>query len=290
MKKEDKSTSFHLKRPIEFNGKKLTFDVCRIMGILNVTPDSFYDGGKFIDPEPALRQTEKMIGEGADIIDIGAVSTRPGAAVISRGDEVKRLTPILLLIRKHFPDIFISIDTFFSETARIAIDMGADMINDISGGNYDPQMIPFITMNQVPYVIMHIQGTPRTMQDDPHYDDVVGEVKTFLFKRAGEISRQGYHPVVIDPGFGFGKTMEHNYQLLKNLDTFQKAGYPVMAGLSRKSMVNRILKVQPEAALNGSTILHTLALLKGVDILRVHDVKEAKEAVQIVSYFNQPES
>jgi dihydropteroate synthase len=281
----DKSTSFNQKAPINCNGKILTFDYPRIMGVLNVTPDSFYDGGYYDRSDLALNRCLQMVEEGADIIDIGGVSTRPGSIPISVEEELFRVLPVLDSIKKEFPSIIVSVDTYHSEVARKVYEEGADMINDISGGTFDPLMMKTVAEAGLPYIIMHIQGTPANMQKNPEYENVVREVKEFLFGAAGEARSAGIANVIIDPGFGFGKDMEHNYLLLKNLRVFGEKGYPVLAGVSRKSMINRLLGTLPESALNGTTVANTLALLNGADILRVHDVKEAVQARDIVNYF-----
>jgi dihydropteroate synthase len=278
-KNSDKITSFPKKRIFDYNGKRLDFSIPRVMGIVNVTPDSFYDGktGRLYDGK-----TEQLVKEGAYIIDIGAVSTRPGAAEVSAEEEKKRLLPVLKDIRKNHPDIVISIDTYRSEIAEMAAGEGADMINDISGGTFDPLMLSIIARLNIPYIIMHIQGTPANMQANPAYDDVVKEVMDFLVNQAVKLENMGHQKIILDPGFGFGKTVEHNYQLLSHLDQIVSAGYTVLAGLSRKSMINRVLNIKPAEALNGTTVLNTIALLKGAGILRVHDVKEAVEALRLV--------
>lgn len=281
----DKSTSFHEKQPINCNGKILSFDIPRIMGVLNVTPDSFYDGGKFAATDNALRQCEKMVNEGADIVDIGGASSRPGAAEISINEETERILPVLKSAREHFPALIISVDTYHSEVARIAIEEGADIINDISGGTFDPMMTQTVASSGLPYIIMHIKGKPETMQQNTEYDNVVSEVRDFLFNAAGEARAKGIRDIIVDPGFGFGKNLKHNFLLLKHLERFSDKGYPVMAGISRKSMINKVLGTLPGSALNGTTVLNTLALLNGADILRVHDVREASEARELVKYY-----
>ena len=286
-KSSDKNTSFSPKRIFDFNGKIMDFTRPRVMGILNITPDSFYDGktvglydsktvGQFVV------MAGQMVQEGAYIIDIGAVSTRPGALEVSVEEEKRRLLPVLNGIRKVYPGIIISVDTYRSEIANIAAREGADMINDISGGTFDPLMLPAIAHLRIPYIIMHIQGTPSTMQVKPVYEDVAIEVSGFLSGQARKLLESGHDQIILDPGFGFGKTVEHNYILLGNLDLLVKTGFPVLAGLSRKSVINRVLKIKPEEALNGTTVLNTIALLKGASILRVHDVKQAIEAVRLV--------
>jgi dihydropteroate synthase len=297
----DKNTSFSLKRIFEFNGKTMDFTLPKVMGIVNVTPDSFYDGtigrlddwaiGRFDDLKTGncelgtanlLAKVEQMLKEGAYIIDIGAVSTRPGAVEVGADEEKRRLLPVLKALRKEHPEVIISIDTYRAEIARIAAGEGADMINDISGGTFDPNMHSAIVHLNIPYIIMHIQGTPATMQVNPVYNDVVKEVLGFLLQQAEKLENAGHHKVIVDPGFGFGKTVSHNYEILERLDEFVAAGFPLLAGLSRKSMINRVLNIKPEHALNGTTVLNTIALLKGASILRVHDVREAIEAVRLV--------
>ncbi len=257
------------------------------MGILNITSNSFFDGGKYKTQKDILIQCEKMLSEGAAIIDIGAVSTRPGADKVSEENEIARLLPVLKIIRKYLSDTIISIDTYRSSIAEIVIDNGADIINDISGGNFDDRMFETIAKLKVPYIIMHIKGTPQNMQLNPTYKNVVKEIKDFFFKKIEELKTIGVNNIIIDPGFGFGKTVEHNYQILNHLDTFKSLGVPVLAGLSRKSMINKVLNTKPKDALNGTTVLNTIALLKGTDILRVHDVKEAIEVIKIVSELNE---
>jgi len=243
-------------------------------------------GGEVGSPERGTggevrAKVDQMLAEGASIIDIGAVSTRPGAAEVSAEEEKRRLMPVLIEIRKKYPEIIISIDTYRSEIAKMAAGEGADMINDISGGTFDTEMIPTMIDLNIPYVIMHIQGTPGNMQVNPVYKDVIEEVFSFLLHQAKRLEAGGHHKIILDPGFGFGKTVEHNYSLLNNLDRLTATGYPVLAGLSRKSMINRVLGTRPEEALNGTTVLNTIALLKGASILRVHDVKEALETIKL---------
>jgi len=295
-KNSDKGKGFSQKRVFEFNGKKMDFTRPRVMGIVNLTPDSFYrrverwKGGKGIGQfsNEALRvgDWEGMVGHmllaGAYMIDLGAVSTRPGAPEVSVEEEERRLLPVLKEIRKKFPDAILSIDTFRAEIARIAASEGADMINDISGGTFDEMMIPTVTGLGIPFIVMHIQGTPQNMQMNPQYENVTDDVFSFLLKQANLLESSGHHKFILDPGFGFGKTVEHNFEILRNLDRLVTRGYPVLAGMSRKSMINRVLGTRPDEALNGTTVLNTIALLKGASILRVHDVKEALEAVNLV--------
>jgi len=252
------------------------------MGIMNLTPDSFYDGGKFSGIDNTLAKVEQMLLEGASVIDLGAVSTRPGAAEVSQTEEMERLLPSLRAIRIRFPGCILSVDTFRPVVASAAVSYGADMINDIYGGRYEEDMFSTIASLNVPYVMMHMKGHPQNMQENPSYSDVVAEINYFFEQQTAKCRMSGVQQIIVDPGFGFGKTDDHNYLLLSGLDEFKSLGYPVMVGLSRKSMINRILKTGPEDALNGTTILNTIALLKGADILRVHDVKEAIQAIRLV--------
>lgn len=266
-------------------GKSLSLDSPLVMGIVNITPDSFYDGGRYISQQAAIERSEQLIAEGADIIDLGAASTRPGAEDVSPGEELKRLLPVLEHLIKHHSNIPVSIDTFHSTVAKETIEKGASLINDISGGTMDTEMYKTAGDCKVPYVLMHIQGTPKTMQLEPHYDDVVEEVYEYFSYRIDKLKSAGVEQIIIDPGFGFGKTVEHNYTLLRHLDRFKSLGLPIMAGLSRKSMINKVLKTKPENALTGTISLNTLALLQGANILRVHDVKEARQVIELVKQY-----
>ena len=253
-----------------------------IMGILNVTPDSFFDGGKFKGVDAALAQTETMLEEGADIIDIGGMSSRPGASIISADEEMSRVLPVIDAIHKRFADVILSIDTIYSQTAAAAIDAGAGIINDISAAALDANIIQVAIDKKLPYILMHMQGKPQDMQTAPVYDNVVQEVFQFLLTTTRSLEARGLYDVVIDAGFGFGKTLEHNYQLAAHLDQIAMIGKPVLVGISRKSMICKLLQVNPEHALTGSTALHSILLLKGADILRVHDVKEAVAVRKVV--------
>lgn len=253
-----------------------------VMGILNITPDSFYDGGRYSTEKQWLEQVGRMLSEGASIIDIGAASTRPGATEIPVKDEIGRISAAVTSIRRQFGDTVMSVDTYRSDVARVALDLGVKIINDISGGTFDPAMIALVARYDATMVVMHTGGKPENMQDNPDYTDVVHEVKKFLTRQIFAFSRLNHHRIILDPGFGFGKTIAHNYQLLSSLEEFTTLGYPVMVGFSRKSMIYRLLGQGPEEALNGTTVLNTLALIKGAKILRVHDVKEAAEAIRIV--------
>ncbi|MCF8330951.1 MAG: dihydropteroate synthase [Bacteroidales bacterium] len=252
------------------------------MGILNLTPDSFYDGGRYTLEEDVIQRVNTMFLQGADIIDIGGMSTRPGAAFISKDEELKRLLPALKILRKEFPEAVLSVDTFRSQVTREVVHAGADIINDISGGMQDAEMISTIADLQVPYIMMHMQGTPETMQKNPEYRDVVKDIGMFFARQIEKMKTMGINDIILDPGFGFGKNLDHNYQLLNELEYFNMFELPVLVGVSRKSMINKLLGIKPEEALNGTTILNVLALERGVDILRVHDVKEARQAVTIM--------
>ncbi len=272
---------------LKWNDKYLDLSKPVVMGILNLTPDSFYDGKKNQSLSNAIRQTEKMVIEGAAIIDIGAVSTRPNAPNVSADEEWGRLRTPLAEIRKRFPDAFLSIDTYRSSIAQQAADFGADMINDISGGRFDEHMFETIAGLNLPYIMMHIKGNPTTMQQYPVYENVVSEISDFFEKQLSKLASLGLtENIILDPGFGFGKTVEHNYELLQNFSEFKKLEFPLLAGLSRKSMINKVLGTNPGDALNGTTVLNTIALLNGANILRVHDVKEAMEAVKLVEKVN----
>jgi len=272
-------TNFYKKTAGIFNGNSAPV----IMGILNITPDSFYDGGRYEGEGEYLLKAKQLIAEGVDIIDIGAQSTKPGAIVITAQEEAARLIPVIHAIRGLYPEVIISVDTFRASVAQKAIDAGADMINDISGGTMDEQMFTIVAKLQVPYILMHIQGTPPTMQKNPHYKNVTEEVMSFFKTKITELTALGVTKIIIDPGFGFGKTVEHNYQLLNDLEMFNSFNVPVLVGVSRKSMIYKPLHISPDEALNGTTVINTIALMKGAKIVRVHDVKEAKEAVTLVS-------
>lgn len=270
------------KRSINLNGKLIWLHEPVVMGILNVTPDSFFDGGKYRTEYAVLKRAEQIVEEGAKIIDIGAYSTRPGADNISAKEEIGRLLPAVKLIRNRFSEIGISIDTFRSEVVEaVSSEAGLCMVNDISGGTMDDNMFETIARLKTPYVLMHIQGTPQTMQQEPFYNDVVRDVVRDLSEKVNKLHQLGVSDVVIDPGFGFGKTLEHNYELLNRLDAFEEFRLPLLVGVSRKSMIFKLLNTTAGESLNGTTALNMLALQAGADILRVHDVKEAVETVAI---------
>jgi len=272
------------KHAMSINCKGTLVDLSRpkIMGILNLTPDSFFDGGKFNDNDGALRQCEKMISEGADFIDIGAYSSRPGAKKISEEEELKRLLPALERVLKEFPETLCSVDTFRSNVAARALDLGAALVNDISAGNLDSKMLRTVGKYQVPYIAMHMQGTPTSMQQNPTYENIIDELIYFFSEKIKEAHSAGINDVIIDPGFGFGKTIPNNYEILKKLETFECLNTPMLVGISRKSMIYKKLGIDASSALNGTSILHTIALSKKTRILRVHDVKEAKECVYLL--------
>ena len=267
---------------IHCKGNLISLETPKIMGILNLTPDSFFDGGQIDSIQAALSQCDKMINDGADFIDIGAYSSRPGAAEVTFEEERKRLIPVLEALVNKFPAILFSIDTFRASIAKEALDVGAALINDISAGSLDDKMIDVIQTYNVPYIAMHMQGIPKTMQKKPTYKDILGDLMHFFSTKIAELKNKGISDIIIDPGFGFGKTLEQNYSLLRQFDLFQEFGVPVLAGVSRKSMIYKLLEKTPQEALNGTTVLHTVALMKKAQFLRVHDVKEAKECVQLI--------
>lgn len=270
---------------LRINNQLTTLDRPLVMGILNVTPDSFFAASRTsaTDAEQLRMRVRNMLDEGADIIDIGAYSTRPGADEVSADEEMRRLATALDIVRQEAPDAWLSVDTFRAEIAQNSVrDYGVNLVNDISGGTLDRAMFHTVARLGVPYVLMHLQGTPRTMQFNPHYDDPVAEVIEWLARRAQRLRELGAHDIILDPGFGFGKTLEHNYALLDKLDYFHELELPLLVGVSRKSMIYRLLETDPDRALNGTTVVNTIALLKGAHILRVHDVRAAVEAVRIV--------
>mgnify|MGYP001231346974 FL=1 len=272
---------------INLNGNLMDLTTPKIMGILNVTPDSFYDGGIFDSNKKILDHVEKMLTDGADIIDIGGYSSRPGAKEVKLKDEIKRVVPTIELIKKEFNETTISVDTFRSEVALQAVNSGASIINDISGGDLDPNMFNCVAELNVPYIIMHMQGNPKNMQNNPLYENVIVEIIENLSKKVFEATEAGVIDVIIDPGFGFGKTIEHNYKILSELSFFKELDCPILVGLSRKSMIYSLLEEKPENVLNGTTCLNTVSILNGANILRVHDVKEAKEVVKLTNFLNK---
>jgi dihydropteroate synthase len=268
-------------------GRLLVVDKPLIMGIINLTPDSFYAGSRFDKTDDVLYRVEIMLKEGADIIDIGAQSTRPGSERITGGDELKRLMPSLEAIVKRFPDAVISIDTYMAEVAKAAVQAGAGIINDVSGGTMDSEIIQIAATFKVPYVLSHIQGEPGTMQKKPAYNNVVVEILDYFIFRTATLKKAGIHDIIIDPGFGFGKTIEHNFQILKDLSLFRITGFPILCGLSRKSTVYKTLGISAEESLNGTTVLNTIALLNAANLLRVHDVREARETLTLYQRYSE---
>lgn len=267
---------------IKCGDKVINFENPVVMGILNLTPDSFFDGGSYLDETSILKRVDQILTEGAGIIDIGAYSTRPGAAIVGLEEEYDRLRPALFCIRKEFPQAVLSIDTFRSEIVdRIISEFGPCLINDISGGTMDLNMFSTIGRLQVPYILMHIKGTPQTMQQNPHYEDLFSEILNFFQNKIRELKDAGVTDVIIDPGFGFGKTLDHNYEILSKLAVFFDFNLPLLVGVSRKSMIYKFIGGNPSTSLNGTTAINMLALERGANILRVHDVKEAVECVKL---------
>ncbi|MGB0255192.1 MAG: dihydropteroate synthase [Flavobacteriaceae bacterium] len=273
---------------INCNGTLIDLSSPKIMGILNITPNSFFDGGKFNSLDAALAQTEKMLSEGATFIDVGGASSKPGVDEISVDEELSRVLPVIEKIATVFPQAIVSIDTYRSEVAQIAIAAGAQIVNDISAGNMDNNMLKTVGALGVPYIAMHMQGTPQTMQNNPSYDDVLTAVRSFFSAKIVEAHAAGINDIILDPGFGFGKTAQHNFALLNHLDSLHIKGLPMLVGVSRKSMIYKTLNISADAALNGTTVLNTIALRQGVQLLRVHDVKEAHEAIRLVEALIHP--
>ncbi len=265
------------------NGILIDTTLPKVMGILNITPDSFFDGGKYKNEKDILTQTEKMLLEGATFIDVGAYSSRPGATHISEEEELKRIVPVVNLLVKKFPEIIISVDTFRSKIAQETIQAGAAIINDISGGQMDANMFKTVANLNVPYILMHMLGTPQNMQKNPTYNNVITDITTFFATQIHQLRQLKLNDVIIDVGFGFGKTIPHNFEILKNLSLFKNLEVPILAGISRKSMLYKTLDISAQEALNATTSANTIALLNGANILRVHDVKEASEAIIIVN-------
>lgn len=273
-------------KSINCNGTLIDLSSPKVMGILNITPDSFFDGGSYKNDKAIISKVEKMLIEGATFIDIGAYSSRPGAKHISEQEELERILPVAKMLVKEFPEILISIDTFRSIIAKKCIENGACIVNDISAGSMDTRMFKTIAKLQVPYIIMHMQGTPQNMQVNPAYKNVVTDILYYFSEKIYELRALGVNDIIADVGFGFGKTIDQNYTLLKNLELFKNLEIPTLAGLSRKSMLYKPLGITPEKALNATTAANTIALLKGTTILRVHDVKEAVETIKIVELLN----
>jgi dihydropteroate synthase len=266
---------------INCKGNLIDLATPKVMGILNITPNSFYDGGKFKEESVVLNQVEKMLNEGATFIDIGAYSSKPNAEFVSEEEELQRILPVLQQIIKQFPEVILSIDTFRAEVAKQCVLNGAALINDISAGHLDEKMLPTIAELQVPYIMMHMKGNPQTMQSLAHYDDIVKEMIYYFSERIFEARKLGINDLIVDPGFGFAKTLEQNYEVMQKLDIFKQLELPLLVGISRKSMIYKTLETSAQEALNGTTFLNAIALEKGANILRVHDVKEAVECVKL---------
>ena len=264
---------------INIRGNLYDFSSPKVMGILNITPDSFYDGGKFKDDQKIKNHINKMINDGMDILDIGGYSSRPGASEVSISEELERVIPTLIFIKKNFKNLIISIDTFRSEVAKASLIEGADIINDISAGVFDSKMMDVISKFNCPYILMHMKGNQRNMQNSPKYKHTAVEIIQFLAERIKVARKKNIVDIIVDPGFGFGKTVEHNFEILNNLENFKALDAPLLTGFSRKSMIFKTLKTTSDEALNGTSSLNTIALMKGANILRVHDVKEAKECI-----------
>ena len=270
---------------LNLGNNALIFDRPAVMGILNVTPDSFSDGGRYNQMDMALQHCEQMLAEGADFIDIGGCSTRPNNAIATEQEETERVVPILKAIKTAFPDAMISIDTFRKNVAEACMAEGADIINDISGGLFDTEMLPYIGQNHIPYVMMHCVGSPETMHQYALQGDIHQTVLDFFRQQCEVLEAYGEQQIILDPGIGFGKSIEANYQLISNLDKYRYNSLPILIGISRKSLINKVLHTTPDTAENGTTVLNTIALLNGADILRVHDVKNAREAIELVGTF-----
>ena len=268
---------------ISAGGKLIDLTIPKVMGIINITPDSFYNGSRASGDAEVIALAEKMLRDGADILDIGGYSSRPRADDITVEEESRRVLNAISLVRKEFPGAIISVDTFRAEVAQKAVSVhGANIINDISGGETDEKMFEVVARLNVPYIMMHMKGNPRTMQDNPQYEDVVADILMWFGKRIVKLQDKGVKDIIIDPGFGFGKTIKHNFDMLERLGDFAIAGLPLLVGISRKSIIWKSLSITPDEALNGTSVLNTVALLKGADILRVHDVKEAVQAVRLI--------
>ena len=267
-------------------GKLIDLSSPKVMGILNVTPNSFFDGGKYADEKSLLTQIEKMLTEGATFIDIGAYSSKPSAEFVTENEEIERLIPIVKSVLQHFPETLISVDTFRANVAKIAIENGACIINDISAGSLDENMMPTVAELQVPYIMMHMKGNPQTMQSLAQYQNVTKEVLFYFSEKVAQARSMGINDLIIDPGFGFAKTLEQNFEVMNNLELFRMLELPILVGVSRKSMIYKTLDTSAEFALNGTSVLNTIALQKGANILRVHDVKEALESIKLVQHLS----
>ncbi len=274
---------YRKKKSIQLNGRLIFLNEPIVMGILNLTPDSFYDGGRYQNEKAVLYRAEQILDQGGLIVDMGAVSTRPGAQPVSEEEEISRLLPFVKSVRKHFPQAILSVDSYRSGViSRVVSETGNCIVNDISGGELDANMFQTVADLGLPYILMHMQGIPQTMQQNPSYTNVVREIILGISEKVNTLKLLGVNDIILDPGFGFGKSREHNFQILNRLDSFRLFELPLMVGLSRKTMIWKLLNITPEESLNGTTALNTLALMGGADILRVHDVKEAVEAIRLV--------
>lgn len=280
--------AFYSNHTWNLKGRIYSLDRPRVMGILNLTPDSFYEGSRLTNETDVLPRAAQMIKEGADMLDIGGYSTRPGAADVSENEELRRVIPCINLLASQFPTTPISIDTFRASVATKAVEAGAAIVNDVSGGEMDPRMMETVASLGVPYILMHMRGTPGTMNSLAVYKDLVKEIMDYFHTRIQKLRNLGVKDIIVDPGFGFAKTVDHNFELLHKLANFQILGLPILVGLSRKSMIWRTLQIEPEEALNGTSALHMVALQQGASILRVHDVKAARECIQLFTKLNQP--
>ncbi|HKO75836.1 MAG TPA: dihydropteroate synthase [Flavobacterium sp.] len=271
---------------INCKGQLIDLSTPKVMGILNITPNSFFDGGKYKDENELLGRVEKMLNEGADFIDVGAYSSRPNAEFVSEEEEISRIIPVVNLLQRHFPETILSIDTFRAEVAKSCIESGAAIINDISAGKLDDKMLETIAKFKVPYIMMHMKGTPQTMHEFVQYEDIIKEMIFYFSERITVARALGINDLIVDPGFGFAKTLEQNYAVMQKMELFKMLELPLLVGISRKSMIYKSLDINAEMALNGTTVLNTISLTKGAKILRVHDVKEAVECIRLFSKLN----
>ena len=272
---------------INCRGRLLSLEIPVLMGILNVTPDSFYEGSRVASQKSLLAQAEQMLVEGATILDIGGVSSRPGATIVTLEEELKRVIPAVQLLHQHFPQAILSVDTYRAPVAQAAFEAGAHILNDISGGALDPALLQTVAAAKAPYILMHMQGTPQTMQQNPQYEDLMTHILDFFIDKIGKLQALGVKDIVLDVGFGFGKTIAHNYQLLAHLNAFTALEFPILVAVSRKSMIWKVLENSPAEALNGTTALNIVALQQGAKILRVHDVKAASETLMLWQQLEQ---
>lgn len=281
----DKITPFPGNKPLKCGNNVLNTDKPLVMGILNLTPDSFFDGGRYANKEAWISRTEKMIHDGASIIDLGAVSSRPGAPHVTQEEEITRLIPALEFLSKRYSKTVFSVDTYRSKVVKLSAESGAGIINDISGGNMDNGLIEAVAATRLPYILMHMQGTPATMQVNPVYEDVTHDIGHYFENKISHLQTSGINQLILDPGFGFGKSIEHNFKMLYGLSDFKHLGFPILVGISRKSMIYKLLEITPDEALPATSALHLAALLNGANILRVHDVKEAVQVIKLAETY-----